>query len=402
MITENVSTLEIHKLRKSQYDRLVESGQVNEQALYLVPDEAGEGVSQSGVNVYEAEVINSRFVIKTNGKFDVTTSNTIKFYMKEIKSYDFRIGIWIQNEDGTETNLTGSNYLYVLDSTKVIYGMGEGYSDLVANQVYEIFFAPNPYDTSSYKPYLTDYSYCISFTLPSNINTDSGEVNISLNSGNYNDIKKAHEGGKKVYAKMSHTSGDFQTNLNLTSFEYDHEGGGGVAIFSGDYQYGAKNIVLKVFSYGSATAQAVETNTSLTQGVATAFNTLSDYERKFAAMGQIVNYGSSLAGGGFYLWITGNIDYNMYVGEISKGTYRHRLKFYNPSQNALDALLFATDVDIEIPSTSVSIGYLYQSDRNPIQYKGDGYVYIDIISSMQSIPYFSGTCALEGYNFNFI
>lgn len=40
MITENLSTLKINKLSKSQYDRELESGNIDENALYLTPDEA--------------------------------------------------------------------------------------------------------------------------------------------------------------------------------------------------------------------------------------------------------------------------------------------------------------------------------------------------------------------------
>lgn len=39
MITENVSTLEIHKLTQKQYDRLVAAGTVNENAIYLTPEQ---------------------------------------------------------------------------------------------------------------------------------------------------------------------------------------------------------------------------------------------------------------------------------------------------------------------------------------------------------------------------
>jgi hypothetical protein len=39
MITENVSTLKIHKLTKAQYERELEAGRIDENALYLTPDE---------------------------------------------------------------------------------------------------------------------------------------------------------------------------------------------------------------------------------------------------------------------------------------------------------------------------------------------------------------------------
>ena len=39
MITENLSTLKIHKLSQAQYDRALEAGRIDENALYLTPDE---------------------------------------------------------------------------------------------------------------------------------------------------------------------------------------------------------------------------------------------------------------------------------------------------------------------------------------------------------------------------
>ena len=39
MITENLSTLKIHKLTKEQYDRELAAGRIDENALYLTPDD---------------------------------------------------------------------------------------------------------------------------------------------------------------------------------------------------------------------------------------------------------------------------------------------------------------------------------------------------------------------------
>ena len=39
MITENISTLKIHKLTQEQYDRELEAGRIDETALYLTPDD---------------------------------------------------------------------------------------------------------------------------------------------------------------------------------------------------------------------------------------------------------------------------------------------------------------------------------------------------------------------------
>ena len=39
MITENLSTLKIHKLTKAQYERELAAGRIDESAIYLTPDE---------------------------------------------------------------------------------------------------------------------------------------------------------------------------------------------------------------------------------------------------------------------------------------------------------------------------------------------------------------------------
>ena len=39
MITENVSTLEIHRLTREQYERALEAGTIKDNALYLTPDD---------------------------------------------------------------------------------------------------------------------------------------------------------------------------------------------------------------------------------------------------------------------------------------------------------------------------------------------------------------------------
>lgn len=40
MITENLSTLKIHKLTQAQYNRELDAGNIDPNALYLTPDEA--------------------------------------------------------------------------------------------------------------------------------------------------------------------------------------------------------------------------------------------------------------------------------------------------------------------------------------------------------------------------
>jgi hypothetical protein len=48
LITDNLSTLRIHKLTQEQYDRELESGNIDENALYLTPDEFDITLTQSG------------------------------------------------------------------------------------------------------------------------------------------------------------------------------------------------------------------------------------------------------------------------------------------------------------------------------------------------------------------
>ena len=44
MITENLSTLKIHKLTQEQYDREVAAGTIDPTAIYLTPESSGGNV----------------------------------------------------------------------------------------------------------------------------------------------------------------------------------------------------------------------------------------------------------------------------------------------------------------------------------------------------------------------
>lgn len=56
MITENLSTLKIHKLTKAQYERELAAGNIDPNALYLTPDEDSEAISDIH-NVVKYDVI---------------------------------------------------------------------------------------------------------------------------------------------------------------------------------------------------------------------------------------------------------------------------------------------------------------------------------------------------------
>lgn len=57
MITENLSTLKIHKLTQAQYDRELAAGNIDENALYLTPDELvdlnADEILEQVANAYE-------------------------------------------------------------------------------------------------------------------------------------------------------------------------------------------------------------------------------------------------------------------------------------------------------------------------------------------------------------
>ena len=46
MIKENLSTLKIHKLSQAQYDRELAAGRIDENALYLTPDDEGGSIAE--------------------------------------------------------------------------------------------------------------------------------------------------------------------------------------------------------------------------------------------------------------------------------------------------------------------------------------------------------------------
>jgi hypothetical protein len=73
MITENLSTLKIHKLTQTQYDRELEAGNIDATALYLTPDEFDITLTQSG-KAADAKAVGDALELKLN-KTDVKQSD---------------------------------------------------------------------------------------------------------------------------------------------------------------------------------------------------------------------------------------------------------------------------------------------------------------------------------------
>ena len=69
MITENLSTLKIHKLTQAQYDRELEAGRIDESALYLTSDETGDQLP----TITEAD--NGKVLMVVNGQWQLVTLN---------------------------------------------------------------------------------------------------------------------------------------------------------------------------------------------------------------------------------------------------------------------------------------------------------------------------------------
>jgi len=61
LITENLSTLKIHKLTKEQYERELAAGRIDKNALYITPDEVGtvdDELSPTSTNPVQNKVVN--------------------------------------------------------------------------------------------------------------------------------------------------------------------------------------------------------------------------------------------------------------------------------------------------------------------------------------------------------
>lgn len=68
MITENLSTLEIHKLTQEQYEKALSEGRINERAIYLTPDDAS---SENFISIEDIdEICGSTFESGVNLSFN--------------------------------------------------------------------------------------------------------------------------------------------------------------------------------------------------------------------------------------------------------------------------------------------------------------------------------------------
>ena len=101
MITENLSTLKIHKLTQAQYDRELAAGNIDENALYLTPSES-VFMTTATVSLAADGWENNIQTVKANG---VTENNTVFIAAEPITYLDYMdCGIFcIRQNNGTLT-----------------------------------------------------------------------------------------------------------------------------------------------------------------------------------------------------------------------------------------------------------------------------------------------------------
>ena len=111
MITENLSTLKIHKLTKKQYDRELAAGNIDESALYLTPDDDVMGT-------LSGEIITANDVspVEHSLKVNVESKNLIPYPYSETTETVNGV-LFTDNGDGTitatGTTTAGSSYFRV-------------------------------------------------------------------------------------------------------------------------------------------------------------------------------------------------------------------------------------------------------------------------------------------------
>ena len=142
MNTENLSTLKIHKLTQAQYDRELAAGNIDQNALYLTPDEGmdldlekimdltsdqtatGVKTFANGIKIGNATMtydsINNRIVINVQGS---DASNLISFYIGNTQ-YNGLVDMtwldWVQSTYNTDGFVNESYFIYSVSGNYVV------------------------------------------------------------------------------------------------------------------------------------------------------------------------------------------------------------------------------------------------------------------------------------------
>ena len=98
MITENLSTLKIHKMTQEQYERELAAGRIDETALYLTPDEEIDYALEYHSHFSDDIIFNGPLTVECGGTGCYTIRDTT--YTKP----RYRASALLSYEEYPETN----------------------------------------------------------------------------------------------------------------------------------------------------------------------------------------------------------------------------------------------------------------------------------------------------------
>ena len=144
LFTENLTTLKIHKLSQEQYNRELESGNIDETALYLTPDEeidlSGYALTsdvESYVNTRFAEILplitesdDGKVLQVVDGKFALVELNFSKIYVGVEEPTSATSG----DENDLYIQLDGNIPAQVDDNTIIDNGTSDGGDEPINNE----------------------------------------------------------------------------------------------------------------------------------------------------------------------------------------------------------------------------------------------------------------------------
>lgn len=106
MITENLSTLKIHKLTKEQYEKELKEGRIDPNAIYLTPDDSNEEYNKLLIRI---DSLNDKINTKVD-KIDGKGLSTNDFTDEAVAKLNGVKDIYIQDEEPVDA-LEGSLWI---------------------------------------------------------------------------------------------------------------------------------------------------------------------------------------------------------------------------------------------------------------------------------------------------
>lgn len=128
MITENLSNLKIHKLTKEQYTRELNAGNIDENALYLTPDEEidlSQYATVEQLKDHYTKTETDKIVDDINTSIDEVSEMVIDLSKTTSTNYDESIiGLSIDGQTITYIKGDGSVHTMVTQDTNTEYSLG--------------------------------------------------------------------------------------------------------------------------------------------------------------------------------------------------------------------------------------------------------------------------------------